>query len=59
MNKENIKNMLRVSDYMLERVIDEIMKNPNSNLAYDIIAECQCRDKNGKLIGKDYTQKPK
>lgn len=52
--KERIKNMLRVSDYMLGRVVDEAMKDETTPLYYDIIAECQCRDENGKLIGWDY-----
>lgn len=51
--KLRIKNMLRVSDYMLERVVKQIMSEGKdeipSNLCYDIIAECQCRNRNGTL----------
>ena len=44
-----IKNMLRVSDYMLGRVVREVMKDESTDLYYDIMAECQCRNLDGTL----------
>lgn len=47
--RERIKNMLRVSDYMLGRVVDYFIDNPIGPLYYDIASECQCRNLDGIL----------
>ena len=50
--KERIKNMLRKSDHMLGRVVDEVMRDENAGtgLHYDIIADCQCRKPDGTFL---------
>lgn len=45
-----VRNLLLVSDYMLARVVEEILKNPQTDLYYDIMAECQCRNEDGTFI---------
>ena len=52
--RERVKNMLQVSTYMFDRVVEHLIegKERPEDLRYDIIAECQCRNQDGTLGGQ-------